>query len=238
MIGALMQKWYAYLVGLLGLFLGGCVTTSSSAPSSFASPTDYVPLDQIQIANRFDVAEINAANIGVEAYHCVPQLSAGSKNVSDTGAKLPLPRGMVRSLSHVSSANSFVISGSKAICIHQSAAHYPIFAAEAFSDTVNSSSVPPTVTDGWYAQIAHRMAEAGRVTVAYVFPNGNADIASYWVEGSNKNAIHYAREFKKSGTWESGSYDFRFSHPSLTSVTVTKRGQSQLMIKTSFLGYP
>jgi hypothetical protein len=233
-----MQLWRVRLVGLLGLFLGGCVTTSSSAPSSFASPTDYVPLDRIQIANRFEVTEINAANIGVEAYRCVPQLSAGSKNVSDTGAKLPLPRGMVRSLSHLSSSSSFVISGSKAICIHQSATHYPIFAAAAFSDTVNPSSVPPTVTDGWYAQIARRMAEAGRVTVAYVFPNGNADIASYWVEGSNKNAIHYAREFKKAGTWETGSYDFRFSHSSLTSVTSTKRGQSQSMIKTNFIDYP
>lgn len=231
-----MLRWCTYLVGLLGLCLGGCVTTSSS--SSFAPPTDYVPLDQIRIANRFEVTEINAANIGVAAYRCVPQLSAASKNVSDTGAKLPLPRGMVRSLSHLSSANSFMIVGSQAICIHQSAAHYPIFAAEAFSDTINPSSVPPTVTDGWYAQIARRMAEAGRVTVAYVFPNGNADIASYWVEGSNKNAIHYAREFKKAGTWESGSYDFRFSHPSLTTITSTKRGQSQVMIKTNLIGNP
>jgi hypothetical protein len=230
-----MQWWRVRLVGLFGLFLGGCVTTSSS---SFAPPTDYVPLDQIQIANRFEVTEINAANIGVEAYHCVPQLSAGSKNVNDTGALLPLPRGMVRSLSHLSSSSSFVISGSKAICIRQSTAHYPIFAAEAFLDTVNPSGVPPTVTDGWYVQIARRMAEAGRVTVAYVFPNGNADVANYWVEGSNKNAIHYAREFKKAGTWETGSYDFRFSHPSLTGVTATKRGQSQLMIKTNFIGYP
>ena len=157
---------------------------------------------------------------------------------ADTGAILPLPVGTVRSLSHLSSASSFVISGSKAICIRQSAAHYPIFAADAFADTVNPASVPPTVTDGWYAQIARRMAEAGRVTVAYVFPNGNADIASYWVEGSNKNTIHYAREFKKAGTWETAPNDFRFSHPSLTSVASTKREQSQSMTKANLIGYP
>lgn len=223
------------VVGLLGLVLGGCVTTSS-APSNFAPPTDYVPLDQIQISARFQVVEVNAANLGVEAYHCVPQLSAGSKSVMDTASKLPLPRGNVTALSHLSSASSFVISGSQAICIHQSAARYPIFAAEAFSETVNPSGVPPTVTDGWYAQIARRMAEAGRVTVAYVFPNGNAEIANYWVESPNKNAIRYAREFKKAGTWETGTYDFRFSHASLSGVAATKRGQQ--MSKVNLLGNP
>src|SRR5690349_2126124 len=155
-----MQLRRASLVCLFGLALGGCVTTSSSAPSSFAPPSDYVPLDQIQIVNRFDVVEVSAANLGVEAHRCVPPLSASSKSVNDTGAKLPLPRGNVTALSHLSSSSSFVISGSKAICIRQSAAHYPIFATEAFVDTVNPQGVPPTVTDGWYAQIARRMAEA------------------------------------------------------------------------------
>ena len=229
------MKIWGFPVGLLGLCLGGCVT-ESSAPQRFAPPADYVPLDQIQIPDRFQVVEVNAANLGVEAYHCVPQLSAGSKSVVDTASKLPLPRGGVTALSHLSSANSFVISGSKGICIHQSAAHYPIFAAEAFSETVNPTGVPPTVTDGWYSRIAGRMAETGRVTVAYAFANGNAEIANYWVEGSNKNVIHYAREFKKAGTWGTGSYDFRFSHASLTGVSATKRGQQ--MAKVNLIGYP
>jgi hypothetical protein len=224
-------------VCLLGLALGGCVTTSSSAPQSFAAPTDYVPLDQVQISDRFQVVEVNAANLGIEANQCVPQLSAGSKSVMDTASKLPLPRGNVIALSHLSSASSFVVSGTKAICIHQSSAHYPIFAAEAFSETVNPTGVPPTVTDSWYSQIARRMADSGRVTVAYVFGNGNAEIANYWVEGPNKNAIHYAREFRKAGTWETGTfYDFRFSHPSITGASATRRGQQ--MAKVSFVGYP
>jgi len=193
-----------------------------------------VALDQIQIVNRFQVVEVNAANLGVEAYHCIPQLSAGSKNVNDMASKLPLPLGRVTALSHLSSANSFVISGSKAICIQQSAAHYPIFAVEAFSETVNPTGVPPTITDDWYVQIARRLAEAGRVTVAYSFRNGNADIASYWVEGSNKNVIYYANEFRKAGSWETGAYDFRFSHASLTGVTSTKRGTQ--MAKVDLIG--
>ena len=92
------------------------------------------------------------------------------------------------------------------------------------------------MTDGWYAQIARRMAETGRATVAYSFSNGNAEIASYWVEGSNKNSINYAREFKKAGTWESGTYDFRFTNASISGVSSTKRGQS--MSKVNLIGYP
>lgn len=227
-----MQLWRIALSCLVGAFLGGCAATPAT---TFAPPTDYVPLDQIQIQNRFDVVDVNAVNLGVQAYQCVPQLNAASKNVSQTAGRLPLPRNTIVALSHVSSANALVISGSKAICIHQSAARYPIFAGEAFVETVNPSGVPPGITDGWYAQIAKRMAEQGRVTVAYVFANGNADIASYWVEAPNKNALQYSREFKKAGTWETGTYDFRFSHPGLTSVSSTKRNNSAL--KVDFIGY-
>jgi hypothetical protein len=216
-----MQPWCARFVGLL---LGACVATSSSAQSGPASPTDYVPLNQIQIVKRFAVVEVNAANLAVEAHRCVPPLSAGSKNVNDTAHKLPLPRGQVITLSHLSSANSFVISGSKAICIQQSSARYPIFTVGAFSETVNPSGVPPTITDDWYVQIARRLAEAGRASVVYIFPNGNADVTDYWVEDPTRNVIHYAVEFKKAGNWEKGTYDLRFTHASLSSVSSTKRG--------------
>lgn len=234
-LGFFMQLRCALLACVVGLMLGGCVTTPSSAPSGFAPPAGYVPLDQIQIVDRFMVVEVNAANLGAETQRCVPQIPAGSKSVIEAAAKLPLPRGTITGLSHLSSGSMLVISGSRAICIRQSAAHYPIFAAEAFVATINPTSVPPTVTDGWYAQIARRMAEAGRVTVAYVFTNGNADIASYWVEPTRKYWIRYAREFRKAGSWETGTYDFRFSHPSLTSISMTKRGANSSMVKVDLI---
>lgn len=212
--------------------LGGCVTTS---PAGFAPPVDYVPLDQVQIANRFEIVSVNAANLGVEAQRCVPTLPPASKSVADTAGRLPLPVTTVITLAHLSSSSSFVISGTRAVCIRQSAAQYPIFAAEAFTSTVNPSGVPPTVTDGWYAQIAKRIAETGRVTVAYVFSNGNANVASYWVEAPNKNTIRYASEFKKAGTWETDTYDFRFSNPSLSGVSSTKRSGT-VMTRSDLIG--
>lgn len=211
------------LVCLAALYCAGCVTTDqtqAAAPSS-----QFVPVDRIQIQKRFTVVDVNAANFGNEVHRCVPQLGATSKTVVDQAAKLPLPRGTVVSLSNVRASNSFVIVGSRAICLQESTARQPIFAAEIFVDTVSPSGVPPDVTDRWYADLARRIAETGRATAAYVFPNGNAFIASYWIEPPLKTRLAYASEFKKAGTWESGTYDFRFVDPNLSSVaTVARNG--------------
>lgn len=215
-----MQLSSAVFLGVVGLALGGCVTTSER---QFAAPTDYVPMDQIQIQNRFDSVEVNAANLGVEANRCVPQLNSGSQAVVQNARKLPLPRGTMLALSHVSSSKTFFLSGSTGICISQSANHYPIFAGEAFLVTANPQGVPPGITEGWYADIARRIAEKGRATVAYVYPNGNAYVVNYWVEAPNKDALQYASEFKKAGTWETGTYDYRFSNASISSMSVTRR---------------
>ena len=189
-----------------------------------------MPLDQIQIKDRFEVVNVDAANLGREAHRCVPELQASSKSVTDTAAKLPLARGNTVALSHVNGSSWLVVSGATAICIPRSTAGYPIFAGEAFFATVNPSGVPPTVTDGWYAQLARRLAEKGRVSAAYVFPNGNATIATYWVEPTSKNSLYYAPEFKKAGTWESGTYDFRFTDPNMSAASSVKRGNSSMKV--------
>lgn len=218
-----MQFWHAFPSCVVAVFLAGCVTTPTQ---NFAPPNDYVPLDRIQIQNQFQVVDVDAANLAIEAHRCVPQLNAESKNVAQQAGKLPLPRNTFLALGHASSASMLFIARSTATCIRQSTARYPIFAGEAFEVTVNPKGVPPNVTEGWYAQLAMRIAENGRVTVAYVFPNGNADIASYWVTSPNKNTLNYSNEFKKAGTWETGTYDYRFTNPGLAGVSTTKRGSS------------
>ena len=212
---------------LFGLAVGGCVTTASSPNGSSSGG---VPLDQIQIQDRFEVVNVDASSLGREAHRCVPQLAANAKSVTDTAAKLPLPRGNTVALSHLNGSSWLVISGATAICIPRSAAGYPIFASEAFVATVNPSGVPPTITDGWYAQLARRLAEKGRVSAAYIFSNGNATIATYWVEPASKNFLYYASEFKKAGTWESGTYDFRFTDPNMSSVASVKRGSASIKV--------
>lgn len=227
-----MSSRYAYLLACsAALLCSGCVTTNNTqaAPNS-----EFVPIDRIQIQNRFDVREVNAGNLGSEVHRCVPQLSATSRHVVEQAAKLPLPQGTVVSLSHVAAANSLVIAGSSAICLQQSTARYPIFAGEIFVDTVNPTGVPPDVTDKWYAELAKRIAETGRATAAYVAPNGNAFIASYWVESSLKTRLSYSNEFKKAGTWESGTYDFRFIDRNFTSISMVSRGGTRT--KTNPIG--
>lgn len=216
------------LLCLSALCCSGCVTTDQAQGGTPSS--QFVPVDRVRIPQRFAVVEVNATNFGGEAHRCVPQLGPTSKPVVDQAAKLPLPRGTVVSLSNVDAANSLVIVGSRAICLQQSTARQPIFAAEIFTDTVNPSGVPPAVTDKWYADLAKRIAETGRATAAYVFPNGNAFIASYWIEPPLKTRVVYASEFKKAGTWETGTYDFRFVDPNITSVsTVTRNGAKAKM---------
>ncbi len=219
----LVRVWRLCFLCLFGLMVGGCVTTASNSGGSSAA---NVPLDRIQIQDRFEVIDVNSANLGREAHRCVPQLAADAKAVTDTAPKLPLPRGNTVALSHLNGSSWLVVYGATAICIPRSAAGYPIFAGEAFVATVNPSGVPPTVTDGWYAQIARRLAEKGRVSVAYVFSNGNATIATYWVEPTAKNFLYYAGEFKKVGTWENNTYDFRFTDPNMSSVSSVKRGNA------------
>jgi len=217
-----MFSRFSYLLACSAAILcSGCVTTGQTQPG--ATSSQFVPVDRIQIQKRFAVVDVNAANFGSEAHRCVPQLGATSKPVVNQAAKLPLPRGTVVSLSNINAANSLVIVGSRAICLQQSTARQPIFAAEIFVDTVNPSGVPPEVTDKWYADLARRIAETGRATAAYVAPNGNAFIASFWVEPPLKATLAYASEFKKAGTWESGTYDFRFVDPNFASVTVVTR---------------
>jgi hypothetical protein len=215
---------------VMSLALVGCGPTPGR---QFATPTDYVPMDQIQIQNRFVPVEVSAASLGIEVNRCVPALAPTSQAVVQTASKLPLARGTTTVISHLSSSKAFVVSGSTGVCVAQSANHYPIFAGEAFLSTANPAGVPPDVTDGWYTQIARRIAENGRVTAAYVYPNGNAYVASYWVESPNKYNIQYAAEFKKAGTWEATTYDYRFSNPSLTTVSVTKRNNA--MRKTDLI---
>ena len=224
-----MLPRHAFLACFTAALSAGCVTTDQTQGA--ATSAQYVPIDRIQIQNRFDVREVNAANLGAEVHRCVPQLSATAKPVVEQAAKLPLPRTTVVSLSHVNAANSLVIVGSSAICLQQSTARHPIFAGEIFLNTINPRGVPPDVTDKWYAELAKQIAEKGRATAAYVAPNGNAFIASYWVDSPLKTRLSYSNEFKKAGTWESGAYDFRFVNPNLSSVSMTTRNGAN--VKTS-----
>jgi hypothetical protein len=198
---------------------------ATQAPRTFPAPTDRIPLEQVVIDREFVRTPLTRESFGEEANKCVPPLNAQSSSVQTTLRDFP-SRNIV-SLGHVSSGSTFVVQQSTAICIRQSDQGHPIFAAEAFVDTVNPQGVPPDVRDAWYKQVAMSIASRGQARVAYTFPNGNAFVATYWVEPASKQTLNYTNEFKKQGEWEAGRFDMTFSHPALSAVSETMRGKQR-----------
>lgn len=214
------KTWIGCMVGC-AVLLAGCQTTQ---PRQFAQSDDYVPLSNLRIESRFQGAEVTASNLAAEASKCVTKLLPSGVAVKDTASKLPLPGGTTISLGHVSSASQFQITRSTGICLRQSEARYTILAAEAFLDTVNPVGVPPDVADDWYKQIARNIAESGSAKVAYVYPGGNAALATYWLgSGHERHDLYYTQEFKKAGAWDEAGYRLIFRHANLASISETKR---------------
>ena len=209
------------------IFSAALLVSCADIPKkSFPPPNDYVPISQIQIASRFVTVEVTRETLGLEANRCIPQLDADSHSIRETLKKFPSKD--VVGFGQASSSRIFLLDQTTAICLQKSTAKYPIFAAEAFFETANPIGVPPDVVDGWYKQIALMIATKGVAKIAYVFGNGNAFIVSYWVDTTPEFGLAYSSAFKKSGAWETENLDAKFSHPTMTSFTETKRsGSSQ-----------
>jgi hypothetical protein len=209
-------------------FCAASVIGCAEAPpkKEFARPDDYVPIGQVQIASRFETVDVTLDNLGSEAHKCVPQLDADSTNIKKERQHFPSKNILI--FGHVSSANSFVVRKTIAVCIHESSEGFPIFAAEAFLETANPKGVPPDVIDSWNKQIALLIAAKGEAKIAYAMGNGNAFTVSYWVESSQKFGLSYSSVFKKTGDWENEKYDAQFSYPTMAGFSVVQRsGSSQ-----------
>jgi hypothetical protein len=203
-------------------FLVACVTACTTPPQKyFPPPTDYVPIDQVQIPSRFDTVEITVNNFAIEAQKCVPQLMTDSQSIKNSLKNFPNTN--IVNFGHASSANEFVLRKTTGFCMHRSSEKFPIFAAESFLETVNPEGVAPDITEEWYKQIALLIAQKGMAKVAYVMENGNAYLVTYWVQSSPASALIYSKLFQKAGTWEKEKLDVRFSYPTMATLSETKR---------------
>ena len=201
------------------LALTGCINPRRAAAPI---PTGYVPLNQIQITSHFNTREISSDTFEAEANRCISNKS--SSNMAILKARQNFPRNETFELSHPGAANRFLVTQTTALCLQKSSNRQPIFAAEVFFKTINPVGVPPEVTDRWYKELALLIATKGSANVAYVFSNGNASIASYWVKSFPvESALNYSNNNKKAGTWESEVLDAKFSHPAMTSVSTIQR---------------
>lgn len=216
--GSVMLYFKFGIVGVCIVYLTGCAAPQNSR---FPPAHDHVPISMIQIASRFDTMEITRENIVQEASKCVPKTNVDSQSIKRLLSDFPSKN--IRAIGHVSTSRQFILQRTTAICLQRSTNKYPIFAAEAFIDTVNPRGVPPDVTDGWYKQLALLIATKGSAKVAYQFENGNAFIATYWVESNPAFGLFYTHVFKKAGEWETDNIDTKFLHASMSGVSEIKR---------------
>lgn len=205
------------LLGIAAL-LAACVT---SPPQKFPAPTDSVPIERVQVRDRFDTVTVNAETLGPEVKRCIAQIEPTSKAVTDMLKEFPSAN--TTTFRHLSSSRLFVLRQTTGVCIERTLAGYPILAAEAFFETANPNGVPPDVSTGWYRLLAQLIAEKGVAKIAYVYAGGQAAVCSYWVDASAATKLSYSMEHRKKGEWEREQMDGRFAHPNLNSVSQVKR---------------
>ncbi|MBI5109608.1 MAG: hypothetical protein HZA62_12780 [Rhodocyclales bacterium] len=202
------------------------VTGAALAQQTYTPVSDYVSLSGLRVASRFATVELTRDTLAIEANRCIPALGAKSQNIQEALSGFPNRNSIV--FGHVNSAKKFLVRQTTGMCLAKSSAGHPVFATEAFIDTVNPVGVPPDVVDEWYRQIALLIATKGAAKVAYTFPNGNAFVVSYWVDSSPEFGLYYSNQFRKTGNWEYEALDTRLSHSSMRSVSETQRsGASQ-----------
>lgn len=213
---------------LCAAFMYGCA--SYEQKPQLAAPSDYVPIDQIRIKQRFDTVLLTKENLAAEQMKCVPFIQPNTERIKAQVREFPRNNETVV-VGHASSSKQFIYRGSKGLCLEYSANRYPIYAAETLIGTANPTGVPPDVTDDWYAKIARKIAIRGRAKVVYVTDKGTAFLASYWSDQVAGFALHYWSEFKKVGEWENTEVDYTFSNPALSGFSETRQGAAKYMVK-------
>ncbi len=211
------------------ILLGGCAhqygqTQSYAAEKVFPSPTDFVALDQIEIANNFEFININDSNIDQALKKCLPTLPSHSSAAQHAHEMLGKTNA-TSIFAHASSASRFVMRTNQAVCLPFSASHYPIFPAEMIEDTANAKGPAPEVIQDWDRQIAKAIAIRGEARVAYVFANGNAFTVRYYAD-QNDVVLHYPSALLKVGMWEKDSYDIKFTGDMTSFATVERNHES------------
>jgi hypothetical protein len=178
--------------------------------------TDVIPLKAIRIQSHFDTVEVTPANFREMLLQCIPQIGTNPNAIA-------LPPASVVNATYASASSSriFLLKKSSGLCLYRSSTNFPIFAGDAFIATVNPVGVPDDVADRWNKQLATLVAQQGMARVAFIFNNGNAAMAKYWINPSTPLELNYTSQQKSAGEWESQELDARFSDAALTSVSLT-----------------
>lgn len=178
--------------------------------------------ENTSISSKFDAIKLTKETYAKQVNKCIPAISVDAPYLKDSIKNFP--SNGVTTYQNPKVASLFVAHQKTAVCMKLSPEKYPVFAAEAFIETVNPNGVPQNIVNNWYQQIATLIAQKGSAKIAYVVDNGNAFIVNYSVKSDFAHQLMYPMQFKKAGTWESEKLDSKFTHASLSGVNETKRG--------------
>lgn len=201
---------------------GRSVAIDNRVQSTF---TDVIPLADLRIRKTADLKDVTGDNLRAQLLFCIPQF----------GQNYTLPNVPMQSVVHstfkvAGSSRIFIVKNSMGLCLQSSSANFPIFAADAFGDTVVPVGVSDDIVSDWNAEIARLVATKGSAYVAYLYPNQAVTAVKYWVEASNPVIIRYATEFKAQGAWVPQAFDTVFADTGLTvvkSVNVNTKGEGK-----------
>jgi hypothetical protein len=196
------------------------LTTLVLFAGAFLVAAPLASAQEIQIESKFDAVELTKETYGTEIKKCIPAIDADSSFIRDIIKDFPVNG--FRKIRNSEMPSVFVAHQRTAFCLKLTPGKHPIYATEAFIGTVSPGGPPEKVVEGWYRQIATLIAQKGSARIAYAFANGNAFIANYSVEADSPEKLLYSAEFRKAGDWESEKLDTRFTHASLSTVTVSK----------------
>lgn len=178
--------------------------------------------EDIEVSDFFEVSSLSKDNVTDEIMRCIPPLKLSAEAEKQLLASLEKANSML-TLAHTSFKSSYHIFMRQGVCVKKSPNQFPIFAGEAFYETINPNGVPLYIANKWYRHIAQQIAVDGSADVAYVYANGNAVLVRYWVDADKGVRLYYSDEFRMAGEWEGEPIDATFSYSSMTSLQKTAR---------------
>lgn len=198
------------------------VAIDNRAMSAFS---DVVPVGNLQIQKRFDLVEVGPNNFKSVLLNCIPEFS---RNIDAIQLPPPAVQHAIYKAGGVS--RQFILKKTVGLCLRSSSANFPVFAAEAFLDTVKPQGVSEEVVEAWNMQIAALIARQGRANVAYQYGNHSALLVKYWVDAANPLPIRYTTQYKAAGEWDRQVQEAVFADPALVavaSVNVNAQGEGK-----------
>ncbi|HYF19279.1 MAG TPA: tetratricopeptide repeat protein [Ramlibacter sp.] len=199
-------------------------------PAALRVRAGRVPLKDLEVPVRFASEEVTRENFAEVVRACIPDYSDAAVEQALRNWRFPV-RNATTAIGTVRHAGALVVAESTAVCVRESEAGFPIWAAEALWGTIHPQGVPDAVRDDWYGAIARLIATKGFAEVLFRFPGQHATVAVFRPVRGPGMRVEYRASTRRAGEYDPSRYDAVFSHPQLRGVaSVSYNGQQEKSI--------